>query len=82
MNKQGLANKIIKKHLENVDLFINDYLNYYEIIKAEDGLDEVFVFLEGWFIEKCMWSSKNSLKETVTSIKKPLSLLKIIWMNY
>ena len=70
LNKKGLVNKTIKKHLNNTDLFINDYLNYYDITKAEDGLGEVFMFLDDWFIEKCMWSSRNSLKETAASLKK------------
>lgn len=70
LNKKELVNKTIKKHLNNISLFINDYLNYYDITKAEDGLDEVFPFLNSWFIEKCMWSSRNSLKETAASLKK------------
>lgn len=70
LNKKGFTNKTIKKHLSNTDLFINDYLNYYDIVKAENGLEEVFPFLNGWFIEKCMWSSRNSLKEIVASFKK------------
>lgn len=70
LNKKGLGNKTIKKHLSNTELFINKYLNYYDIIRAEDALDEVFLFLDGWFIEKCMWSSRNSLQETVSSLKK------------
>ena len=70
LNKKGLVNKTIKKHLNNTDLFINDYLNYYDITKAEDGLGEVFRFLDDWFIRKCMWSSRNSLKETAASLKK------------
>ena len=70
LNKNGLTNKTIKKHLSNIDLFINYYLNYYDIVKAEDGLEEVYTFLDGWFIEKCMWSSRNSLKETIASLKK------------
>ena len=45
-------------------------MNYYEITKVEDGIDEVHSFLSGWFIEKCLWASKNSLKETAASIKK------------
>ena len=70
LNKKGFTNKTKKKHLSNTDLFINDYLNYHDIVKAENGLEEVFPFLNGWFIEKCMWSSRNSLKETVASLKK------------
>ena len=30
----------------------------------------MFAFLNGWFVEKCMWSSRNSLKETFASLKK------------
>ena len=70
LNKKGLVNKTIKKHLNNTSLFINDYLNYYDITKAEDGLGEVFMFLNDWFIRKCTWSSRNSLKETAASLKK------------
>ena len=70
LKEKSLSDKTIKKHISNVDIFINDYLNYYDIVKAENGLEEVFPFLNGWFIEKCMWSSRNSLKETVASLKK------------
>ena len=70
LNKDGLGNKTIKKHLSNADLFINDYLNYHDIIKAEDGLGEVFMFLDDWFIRKCTWSPRNSLKETAASLTK------------
>ncbi len=70
LNEKGLAKNTIRKHLNNASLYIDDYLNYYDITKAEDGLDEVFVFLDGWFIEKCTWSTRNSLKETLASLKK------------
>ena len=70
LKEKDLVDKTIRKHLANVDLFINDYLNYYYIIKVEDGMDEVYSFLSGWLIEKCLWTSKNSLKETAASIKK------------
>ena len=30
----------------------------------------MYIFLNGWFIEKCMWSSKNSIKTTAASLKK------------
>ncbi len=70
LKEKGLVDKTIRKHLNNIDLYINDYLNYYEITKVEDGIDNVYSFLSGWFIEKCLWASKNSLKETATSIKK------------
>lgn len=67
---KNLAKKTIRKHLNNIDLYINDYLNYYEITKMEKGVTEAYVFFNDWFIRKCLWSSENSLKETASSIKK------------
>ena len=51
-------------------MYINEYLNYYDVIKVEDGIEEVDDFLEGWFIEKCLFAIKTSLKETAASLKK------------
>lgn len=70
LNEKGFVTKTIRKHLNNVDLYINDYLNYYDITKAEEGMNYVHLFLDSWFIEKCLWASRNSLKETAASIKK------------
>ena len=65
-----MVKKTIRKHLSNVDLYINDYLNYYDITKVEDGVSCVYSFLDGWFTRKCLWVSKNSIKEMVASLKK------------
>jgi len=70
LKEKCLVDKTIRKHLNNVDLYINDYLNYYEITKVEAGIGKVYSFLNGWFIEKCLWASKNALKETAASLKK------------
>ncbi len=70
LNQKGFVKKTIRKHINNVSLYINDYLNYYDAVKMEDGVYSVHGFLDGWFIEKCLWSSRNSLKETAASIKK------------
>lgn len=42
----------------------------YDITKVEDGMNCIHLFLDGWFIEQCLWASKNSLKETAANIKK------------
>lgn len=68
--QKDLAMKTIRKHLNNASLYINDYLNYYAASTMEDGENYVHAFLNGWFIEKCPWSSRKSLKETAASIKK------------
>ena len=53
-----------------MEFFLNTYLNYYEPTKMKDGKDKVFEFLSDWFIRECMWSSKSSIKEYATSVKK------------
>lgn len=70
LKEKNLKDKTIKKHLSNVDLFINDYLNYYDIETQEEGINSVYSFLSGWFIEKCMWATVYTTKETAASIKK------------
>ena len=70
LNEKGLVKKTTRKHVNNASLYINDYLNYYDVSKMEEGVHYVHGFLDGWFIEKCLWSSKNSIKETAASIKK------------
>ncbi len=68
--QKKLATKTIRKHVNNASLYINDYLNYYDVRTMEEGVHSIYGFLDGWFIEKCLWSSKNSLKQTAASIKK------------
>ena len=70
LKEKNLKDKTIKKHLSNVDLFINDYLNYCDIETPEEGINSVYSFLSGWFIEKCMWATVYTTKETAASIKK------------
>ena len=70
LKEKNLKDKTIKKHLSNVDLFINAYLNYYDIETPEEGINSVYSFLSGWFIEKCMWATVYTTKETAASIKK------------
>ena len=68
--EKGLGDKTINKHINNASLYIDDYLNYYDAETMEEGIHSVDGFLSDWFIRKCLWSSRNSLKETAASIKK------------
>ena len=70
LNNQKLSKKTINNHISNADLYINYYLTYYDIKTPEEGIKDVYIFLNGWFIEKCMWSSKNSIKTPAASLKK------------
>ena len=70
LSEKGLVKKTIKKHLSNIDLYLNSFLNYYEVETMEVGINRIDSFLGDWFVRKCMWSSKNSIKENSASIKK------------
>ena len=70
LNNKGLSEKTIKNHINNIDLYINDYLNYYEFTNMEEGCHMIDGFLGDWFIRKCMWSTAYSIKTTAASIKK------------
>ena len=69
LKAKKLAAKTIRSHLENVDLYTNDYLLREEAFPMKDGmngLDSFFYF----FIHKCMWSTPSSVKGMAASLKK------------
>ncbi len=71
LEEKQLTTKTIRKHVSNIDFYLNDYLTYYdEIIKMEDGTQYTRSFLGDWFIRKAMWASKSSIKEMASSLKK------------
>ncbi len=71
LEEKQLTAKTIRKHVSNIDFYLNDYLTYYdEIIKMKDGTQYTGSFLGDWFIRKAMWASKSSIKEMSSSLKK------------
>ena len=66
----GLKDQTIRKHTQNVDFYINDYLLYDDCTHAKDGVSSVNGFFNWFFPRKAMWSSKASTKETAASLKK------------
>ena len=70
LNQKGLSKKTIRKHLNNIDLYVNDYLNYYNVNKMEKGVTNAYSFLNDWFIRKCLYASKTSIEEHASSIRK------------
>ena len=71
LEEKQLTAKTIRKHVSNIDFYLNDYLTYYdEIIKMEDGTQYTGSFLGDWFIRKAIWASKSSIKEMASSLKK------------
>lgn len=68
LEDKGMSEKTIKKYVINADFFANSYLNYYDITKVEDGICDIYGFLD-WNIEKSLGMSKNSLENTIAALK-------------
>lgn len=66
----GLSDKTIRRHISNVDFFINTYLLTYDVRPMEDGCGMVDDFLGYFFIKKCMWSTPASIKGNAATFKK------------
>ncbi len=70
LRESNLTAKTIKKHKDNIDFYINEYLLYEDATNPEDGVDGVSMFLGYWFIKKAMWASAASVKGHAASLKK------------
>jgi len=70
LKAKGLADKTINSHIDNVDFYINHYLNYYEPNDVKAGCYSINGFLGYFFIRKAMWSSCPQIKSNAASIKK------------
>jgi len=67
---KGLSKVTAKKHRENIDFYINEFLLYEGPKHASEGADEVSMFLGHWFIRKAMWANETTIKSNSTSLKK------------
>ncbi len=70
LESSGLKVQTIRKHIENVDFYINDFLLYEDAVEAKDGSSDIGMFLGYWFIKKASWSSPAQIKSNATSLKK------------
>ena len=70
LQDNGLAPKTIDRHVSNIDFYINNYLLYDDIENPEAGHYRLDDFFCDFFPRKAMWSSENSVKENITSLKK------------
>ena len=69
LEDKGLSKKTVKKHVENMDFYINDFLLYYAPLRAAAGVNEVDEFLGSWFIRKALWASVTTVKDYMASLK-------------
>ena len=68
--ESGLTPKTTSKHIDNIDFYINYYLLYDEFASPDKGHYRLDDFFSYFFPRKAMWSSANSVKENITSLKK------------
>ncbi len=67
---QRLSTPTIRRHRENVEFFINEFLLYEDAKRPADGIGEIDEFLGDWFIRKAMWSTPRYIKSCATSLYK------------
>jgi hypothetical protein len=70
LKSSKLKDNTIRRHVDNIDLYINDFLLYEDAIKAKDGASSIGMFLGYWFIRKALWSSPAQIKSNAASLKK------------
>jgi site-specific recombinase XerD len=70
LRKSKLAEKTIRKHRENIDFYVNEYLLYEDAVEPQEGILSVSMFLGYWFIKKAMWANESSIKSNAASLKK------------
>jgi site-specific recombinase XerD len=70
LSGKGLADKTVRRHVENADFYINTFLLYEDAIPAKDGASHISMFLGYWFIRKAMWASPSAIRENAASLKK------------
>jgi hypothetical protein len=70
LSGKGLAEKTVRRHVENADFYINTFLLYEDAIPAKEGASRISMFLGYWFIRKAMWASPSAIRENGASLKK------------
>lgn len=72
LSKKGFVDKTIKNHYFNVDFYLNDFLLREEALTMENGCKDEYLsdFFGYFFIRKCMWSTPDTVKSTIASLKK------------
>ncbi len=70
LSDKGLSAKTIRKHRDNADLYINEFILYDGATPAKDGAGSISMFLGYWFIRKAMWAGPSAIRENAASLKK------------
>ena len=69
LQAQRLSEATIRRHRSNIDLYINHYLLYEQVIDPADGSSGVGGYLGFWFIRK-VWASAYTTRSNAASLRK------------
>ena len=71
LKKKGLSEKTVKKHVTNIDFYLNHCLCYDDPPQtAAEGINRIGYFLGYWFIRKAMWASPAEIRDNAAGLKK------------
>ena len=70
LEQKNLTAKTIRKHRENTNFYINEFLLYEDAIEPQEGTGNIGMFLGYWFIRKTTWASAASIRSNAASLKK------------
>lgn len=68
--EKGLSEKTVKRHVEQLDFYLNVYLAEYIEVTPIDSVDSAGNFLGHFFVQKNLLSSQTSLKQNGSALKK------------
>lgn len=66
----GLSDKVVRRHLGNIQFFINDYLLYYGLHTPTTDFSDTHNFLADFFPRKALWASASEIKNLGSALKK------------
>lgn len=69
-NNLNLSSKTIRKHLTNMDFFLNIFLLYYGIHTPLTDFSDTEEFIGDFFTRKALWASESQVKQLGSSMKK------------
>lgn len=67
---KGLAKTTIRRHRENMDFYLNNFLLYDDAEEAAAGVTRVGMFLGYWFISKALWANRSAIRSYAATLKK------------
>ncbi|ANK61860.1 DUF6933 domain-containing protein [Loigolactobacillus backii] len=76
INSTGLTEKTAKKHVKNIELFINEFMLFDTIKTPLTTVEAVQPYLADWFPRKIAYSA-SEIKANATSIKKFIKFMEV-----